>query len=402
MAPNLELGVGVALGALITVFVLWSVRAFARRGTQVGIEHPGTLQVAKRILEQLDMFCLILDETGNPIYANHAAREYDGSTDLDRQLRRPRMQEIVFRVLATGEPYTREPKKPNSPDAVHVTIAPLDDYHVVVFAHDLGEEQRVYAMRRDFIANMSHELKTPIAAIGLLTEAILEAAEDPELVQKFAEKLGTESRRLGELSRDVIRLSEAQASLSKEERERIDLREIVYKEVRRHRDLAEGHGITITVQDESRRPQETIIFGRRSALKIAVGNLITNAINYSPEGGEVRVGMRDIDGEFAIQVSDEGPGIAPEHQPRIFERFFRVDEGRSRELGGSGLGLSIVRNTMRAHGGEVSVESAPGEGAVFTLTFPLALSMSMRKQKKTQKQRVDRARQGTQQQEEQA
>lgn len=260
----------------------------------------------------------------------------------------------------------------------------------------------MYAMRRDFIANMSHELKTPIAAIGLLTEAILEAAEDPELVQKFAEKLGTESRRLGELSRDVIRLSEAQASLSKEERERIDLREIVYKEVRRHRDLAEGHGITITVLDESRRPQETIIFGRRSALKIAVGNLITNAINYSPEGGEVRVGMRDIDGEFAIQVSDEGPGIAPEHQPRIFERFFRVDEGRSRELGGSGLGLSIVRNTMRAHGGEVSVESAPGEGAVFTLTFPLALSMSMRKQKKTQKQRVDRARQGTQQQEEQA
>ena len=393
MTPLIELGVGILVGAITTLFIVWGVRSYQRRLTFTSADSVETLKVAKRILEELDQFGLILDETGNPIYANHVAREYDGSTDLDRLLREPQMQSIVFDVLAKGEPYTRDPKRPDAPDAVSLRIAPLDDYHVVVFAADQGEAQRVHALRRDFIANMSHELKTPIAAIGLLTEAILEASDDPAMVQNFAAKLGRESQRLGALSRDVIRLSEAQASLSNEERERIELRQLVTQQIDEHRDLAEGHGVTLHLIDDTRRPQETVIFGRRSALGIAVANLIINAIAYSPEGEAVTVRIGDHDGAFAVRVTDSGPGIAPEYQSRIFERFFRVDPGRSRDLGGSGLGLSIVRNTMRAHGGDVTVHSEIGQGSTFELTFPLALSATMRKKKKTQKSRVDRARQ---------
>lgn len=392
MTPHLELGAGILLGALATLFIVWGIHSYRTRQTFSSADSVETLNVAKRILEEGDMFCVILDETGTPVYANQAAREYDGSTDLDRQLRDPNIQSIVFNVLATGEPYTRDPKSPDAPDAVSLRISPLDDYHVVVFAADRGEAQRVHAMRRDFIANMSHELKTPIAAIGLLTEAIIEASDDPDMVQNFATKLGRESKRLGALSRDVIRLSEAQSSLSNEDRERIDLPMLVREQVARLTELAVGHRVTIKVIDETRKPQETVIFGRKTAIGIAVGNLLTNAISYSPERGVVTVNIGDRDGEFAVVVTDQGPGIAPEHQPRVFERFFRVDSGRSRELGGSGLGLSIVRNTMRAHGGDVTVESTPGEGASFGLKFPLALSATMRKKKRTQKSRVDRAR----------
>jgi len=392
MTPQIELGVGIIIGALTAVFVVWAVHEWKSKQTFTSADSVETLKVAKRILEELDMFCLILDETGNPVYANQAAREYDGTTDLDRQLRRPRMQSIIFKVLATGEPYTRDPRRPDAPDAISMRITQLDEYHVVVFAHDLGEQQRVLAMRRDFIANMSHELKTPIAAIGLLTEAISEAADDPKRVQSFAQKLSRESKRLGELSKDVIKLSEAQASLSSEDREKIDLVKMVQHEVGQLTELALGHRVQLKLIDATKRPQECIIFGRRSALGSSVTNLITNAIAYSPQGGTVTVKLEDEDGQFTMKVKDKGPGIDPQYHSRIFERFFRVDPGRSRELGGSGLGLSIVRNTMRAHGGDVTVKSELGKGSTFKLRLPLELSATMRKKKKTQKQLVNRAR----------
>lgn len=392
MTPQIELGVGIIIGALTAVFVVWAVHEWKSKQTFTSADSVETLKVAKRILEELDLFCLILDETGNPVYANQAAREYDGTTDLDRQLRRPRMQSIIFKVLATGEPYTRDPRRPDAPDAISMRITQLDEYHVVVFAHDLGEQQRVLAMRRDFIANMSHELKTPIAAIGLLTEAISEAADDPKRVQSFAQKLSRESKRLGELSKDVIKLSEAQASLSSEDREKIDLVKMVQHEVGQLTELALGHRVQLKIIDATKRPQECIIFGRRSALGSSVTNLITNAIAYSPQGGTVTVKLEDEDGQFTMKVKDKGPGIDPQYHSRIFERFFRVDPGRSRELGGSGLGLSIVRNTMRAHGGDVTVKSELGKGSTFKLRLPLELSATMRKKKKTQKQLVNRAR----------
>ena len=247
-------------------------------------------------------------------------------------------------------------------------------------------------MRRDFIANMSHELKTPIAAIGLLSEAIVEGADDPRTVLEFARKLQGESERLNELTKNVIRLSEAQASLSSEDIEPVDLRRLAQDEVTSLEEFAANNAVSLVFTDSTAGRSEAELTGRAAALRSAVSNLLTNAIAHSPKGGTVYVSLRHLDGECLLTVRDEGPGIDVQYHSRIFERFFRVDPARSRSLGGTGLGLSIVRNTMLAHGGSVSVESSPGNGATFTLRLPLAMSPSMREKKRSRKQRVDRAR----------
>lgn len=392
MTPQIEFGVGLLIGVLIALFATWALRLHGARERFSSADSGKTISVAQKIIDELAAFSVILDETAMPVYANTAARQYDGSTDLDRQLRTPEMQQIVFEVLATGEPFTKKPDNPHAADAVKLHIFQLDDYHVVVLADDLGEAQRVHAMRRDFIANMSHEFKTPIAAIGLLTEAIQKAAGDPETVQHFATKLGKESKRLGELSRDVIRLSEAQSSLAAEDREKIDLKALVQSEIEQHAEFALQHGVRFQLKDQTKKRQEAIILGRRSALGIAFSNLLTNAVMHSPSEEVVEITLTQHKDNFLVAVTDHGEGIEPQYLSRIFERFFRVDPARSREAGGTGLGLSIVRNTMRAHGGDVEVWSELGDGATFVLSFPLTLSAAMRRRKKSQKLKVDKAR----------
>ncbi len=226
-------------------------------------------------------------------------------------------------------------------------------------------------MRRDFIANVSHELKTPIAAISLLSEAVLEAADEPEIVRSFAKKLRKESRRLGDLSRDIIQLSEAQTSLQPEDREPVSLAAIVRAEVEAHQEFAAQQGIEIVLTDPEALAEDPVTLGRPTSIGTVIANLLTNAIRHSPEGASVGIGMEIEGSDCRITVTDQGEGIAAEHLPRIFERFYRVDTARSRDGGGTGLGLSIARHTMRAHGGDISVWSQPGVGSSFTLTFPV-------------------------------
>lgn len=392
MTPQIEFGIGLIVGVLIAAFAIWSLRLHGARQRFSSADSGKTIAVTRKVIDELAAFCVILDESAMPVYANAAARQYDGSTGIDRQLRAPKMQQIVFEVLATGESFTKLPDNPRAADAVRLHIFQLDEYHVVVLADDLGEAQRVNTMRRDFIANMSHELKTPIAAIGLLAEAIQKASDDPETVQSFATKLGKESVRLGELSRDVIRLSEAQSPLSDEDREKVDLKGLVKHELEQHAEFALHHGVSFSLNDQTKKRQEAVILGRQSALGIAVSNLLTNAVMHSPKNGMIEVTLAQNKDEFLVAVQDHGPGIEPQHLSRVFERFFRVDPARSRDAGGTGLGLSIVRNTMRAHGGEVEVQSEPGAGATFTLSFPLTLSAAMRKRKKSQQLKIDKAR----------
>lgn len=391
MEAHSELGIGLAIGIAFGVVLALAFR-FWRAQLRMRKSEPAAVRTAKQILEEFETFSVILDETATLIYANQAAREYDGSTDLDRRLRSPKMQATVMRVLATGESVVKNPSDPASPGAIRFRIFPLDDYHVVLAGVDVGEQQRVFAMRRDFIANMSHELKTPIAAIGLLSEAIVEGADDPRTVLEFARKLQGESERLNELTKNVIRLSEAQASLSSEDIEPVDLRRLAQDEVTSLEEFAANNAVSLVFTDSTAGRSEAELTGRAAALRSAVSNLLTNAIAHSPKGGTVYVSLRHLDGECLLAVRDEGPGIDVQYHSRIFERFFRVDPARSRSLGGTGLGLSIVRNTMLAHGGSVSVESSPGNGATFTLRLPLAMSPSMREKKRSRKQRVDRAR----------
>ena len=361
-----SVALGIVVGAGTTVAIVGARAAGRRRAAEMRPELP---EIATTILDEIDTFAVILDASLTPVYANPTARHEQHVSG--EQIQHPDFLARARRVMTTGAPDTHEPDPGNPSDTVRIHIVRLQRRFVAVLAEDLGEEQRVNAMRRDFIANVSHELKTPIAAIGLLSEAVQQAADDPELVRGFAKSLVKESRRLGELSRDIIQLSEAQSTLRPEDREPVSLRDLVRSEVESHRGFAAQHGVELVVTDDGGIDREATILGRPTSLGSAVANLLSNAIRHSPEGGRVGVGMAFEKRGFVVTVTDQGEGIPPEHLPRIFERFYRVDGGRSRGEGGTGLGLSIARHTMRAHGGEVDVWSQPGVGSSFSLRFPL-------------------------------
>lgn len=360
---------GVLAGAGITLAIVGARRAGIRRSAEM---RPDLPEVATAILDEVETFAVVLDAALVPVYANSTARQERHITD--EQLTDPEFLGRVRRVMSTGISDTHEPDPDNPADTVRIHIVRLQRRFVVILAEDLGEEQRVNAMRRDFIANVSHELKTPIAAIGLLAEAVQQAADEPHVVRDFAKSMVKEARRLGELSRDIIQLSEAQSALRPEDREEVSIRDLVRGEVESHRSFAAQQNVELVITDDGDPDREATVFGRPTSLGAAVANLLSNAIKYSNDGGRVGIGMSFERKLFVVTVTDQGEGIAPEHLPRIFERFYRVDGSRSRggENGGTGLGLSIARHTMRAHGGDVDVWSQPGVGSSFTLTFPVA------------------------------
>ncbi|MGK0722789.1 sensor histidine kinase [Leucobacter sp. W1478] len=370
MTPTAIVLASVALGVLAGALATWvilSARAAGRRRAQA--MRPELPEVAVEILNSVDSFAVILDASLSVVYANPVAREDARVTG--EELRDPDFLHRARRVMTTGVPDTRLPDPEDPSDTVRVLIVRLQERFLAVFAFDLGEEQRVNAMRRDFIANVSHELKTPIAAIGLLSEAVLEGADEPDIVRNFARRLIKESRRLGDLSRDIIQLSEAQSTLRPEDREEVSLRAVVRTEVEAHRDFASQHGVSLVLTDIGDASGDLVTLGRPASIGTVLANLLSNAIRHSPEGGRVGIGIEATKRTCTITVTDQGEGIPPEHLPRIFERFYRVDTARSREGGGTGLGLSIARHTMRAHGGDIDVWSQPGVGASFILTFPV-------------------------------
>ncbi|GAA1316712.1 sensor histidine kinase [Leucobacter albus] len=331
----------------------------------------GLPETAPAILDGLDVFAVILDRDLRAVYANEVARKSENPTELGL-LRTIEFRKRAEGVLATGTPSHRDPK-PDDPGApVRTHVIRIEGDFLAVIAEDLAEEQRLTAMRRDFIANVSHELKTPIAAVGLLAEAVKEAADDPELVREFAASLVKESKRLADLSRDIIQLSEAQSTLRPEQLEHVDLRAVVEDEIDAHESFAERRGVDLVFIDSSTPKRTSAMQGRQSAIASAVANILSNAIRHSPAGASVRVRIAHKKRHFTVTITDAGPGIAPEHLERIFERFYRVDGARSRDDGGTGLGLSIARHSLRAHGGDVTVRSTPGEGSRFTLSFPLS------------------------------
>jgi two-component system sensor histidine kinase SenX3 len=245
---------------------------------------------------------------------------------------------------------------------------------VVLLLEDLSDQRRVDAVRRDFVANVSHELKTPVGALQLLAETVGEASDEPETVRRFAARMLVESSRLTRLVQELIDLSRLQGAEPMVSREDVNLDAVVAESADRVRLGAEKKGITIgVVGDPGVR-----VNGDRSQLVMAVSNLLDNAVAYSPPGTNVGVTVnRDETGDVvAIAVRDEGIGISRRNQQRIFERFFRVDPARSRETGGTGLGLAIVKHVATNHGGRVEVWSAEGAGSTFTLHIPVEQAAS--------------------------
>ena len=290
----------------------------------------------------------------------------------------PRMLELVRSVRRSGLADHATIERPGSTTAVPanlaVAVAPLRDGVVVVLARDISEERRIDLSRRDFVTNISHELKTPIGAIGLLSEAVEKASDDPEMVIRFATRMQRESARLAELVQQIITLSRLQSDDPLREARGIDVSVVVRRAVDRLASTARARHVTLTVSDKE--PGEVI--GDGPQLIDAVANLIGNAIAYSHEGARVAVTCarrKNGDDEvIEIAVTDNGIGIADADQERIFDRFFRVDPDRSRASGGTGLGLSIVKLVTEAHGGSVSVWSKVGSGSTFTLRLPALIS----------------------------
>ncbi|WNB85294.1 ATP-binding protein [Cellulomonas sp. ATA003] len=262
------------------------------------------------------------------------------------------------------------PRGPVGPARVmlQVRVAHVGPQHVLVLAEDRTEARRLEAIRRDFVVNVSHELKTPVGALSLLAETVQAAADDPEAVRRFSARMQQESARLSALVHEIIELSRLQVAGALNQPALVEVDAVLAEAVDRARTKATGKSISLHPGGEA----GLTVYGDHSLLVTAVRNLLDNAVAYSPVGTQVGAGVRRVGEMVEIAVVDQGIGIAPEDQDRVFERFYRVDPARSRDTGGTGLGLSIVKHVAADHGGEVAVWSRPGKGSTFTLRIPAA------------------------------
>jgi two-component system sensor histidine kinase SenX3 len=249
-----------------------------------------------------------------------------------------------------------------------VNVIPLiREQLVLVLLSDESQAQRIQDVRRDFVANVSHELKTPIGALLLLSEAVLGAKDDPAAVEKFATRMQIESKRLTDLVQEIINLSRLQDSDPLSVPSELIVRDLVNEAIDQSQVGAENRKIEILTGEVA----NGVVLGDREQLIMAIQNLVENAVNYSPEGTKVTVSSVVRDGIVTISITDQGIGIPENEKDRIFERFYRVDPARSRESGGTGLGLSIVKHVATKHGGEVSVWSVEDVGSTFSLKLPI-------------------------------
>jgi two-component system, OmpR family, sensor histidine kinase SenX3 len=296
-----------------------------------------------------------------PAYAmglvRHSRLAVDELLDLVRQVRRDGQIREAELILDQSTGSSRH---------VVARVAPLGSRLVLVLVDDRTRERRVEMIRRDFVANVSHELKTPVGALNLLAEAVAEAADDPEAVQRFSSRMRTESERLSRLVQQIIELSRLQADDPLDQVDPVPVDAVIERALDRVRVDATDKGVRLV----SNVAGDYSVIGNADQLAVAVGNLVQNAVAYSPVGTKVAVSAHP-DGDLVdISVVDQGVGIPASELDRIFERFYRVDPARARTTGGTGLGLSIVKHVAATHGGEVRVWSVEGEGSTFTLSLP--------------------------------
>lgn len=252
---------------------------------------------------------------------------------------------------------------------VAARVAPLGGSHVLLLVEDKSQARRVEEIRRDFVANVSHELKTPVGGLALLAEAVLNARDDPEAVSRFARRMQVESTRLTRLVQEIVDLSRLQVADTLKDPERVDMSASADEAVERSRLAAEDKRIDLALVTAP----DCYVWGEPELLITAIRNLIGNAVAYSDPHTRVAIRVSSgADDLVLVAVTDQGQGIPASDQQRIFERFYRVDEARSRATGGTGLGLAIVKHVCENHGGEVTVWSEPGRGSTFTMRLPSA------------------------------
>jgi len=364
----IALGVGLLIGAG-GVFVF--VRA-AQHGERVAaVASPRVPDGVDQVMETLESAGVVLDPSNNVVAASPGAQAL--GLVADRRLVHHEIERLVDRARRDGDPVSEEHVLRRGPFGraqvhLHVRAALLGSRYVLLLVRDDTEAVRLEEVRRDFIANVSHELKTPIGAVGVLADALAQAADDPAQVKRFADRLSLEGKRLQRITRDIIQLSRLQSVDLVERPRPVLIDEVVAAAVDAQRVEAAAGDVAIVMGDAS----GARVMGDEATLTTAVENLVSNAVHYSPRGGRVGVGVTVADGAVQISVTDQGIGIPEGEVDRVFERFYRVDPARSRNTGGSGLGLAIVKHIIQNHGGDVSVWSQTGRGSTFTIRLPEA------------------------------
>ena len=333
---------------------------------------PSSLpELLLKTLNTLDRDSLILDKNGNAIFTTN---NIDKLNILkDGKIFSEEFLALIRVVRRTGEKQEASFELPRGPIGegkreIQVSISMLSENGLVlIIIDDEGEKQRIDAVRRDFITNISHELKTPITALSLNSDALLEVKNDPDQVVRFADRIKQQAGRLNDLVQEIINLSKLQDADPLDVARNVNILDVVKEAINQCETNAEARKISINLEKED----AAVVLGNRDQLVMAVHNLIENAINYSSQGTNVTIVVEVNEEIVEITVKDQGIGIAQSEIDRIFERFYRVDPARSRATGGTGLGLSIVKHVAQNHGGEIKVWSAPGVGSTFSLRLPM-------------------------------
>jgi two-component system sensor histidine kinase SenX3 len=366
--------IGVIAGLIGLSLGIFGVLAFRvseqqRQLVDVEFEEPSLPDGAAEVLAVVGRAFVVVDAIDGVVRASPAAYAYGlvrGHTLVHQQL-----LEMTAKVRRDGVILEQQLELPRGPlgqgtIVVQVRAAMIAEEYILLLADDRTEITRTEEVRNDFVANVSHELKTPVGAISLLAEALESSADDPEAVRRFAKRMHKESARLAALVQDIIELSRLQGANVAQQGRPVDINTVVSEAVDRSQLPAESKNIRLVVGGRA----DSLVYGDQDLLVTALRNLIDNAVRYSPENTKVGIGIRAKDGLVAVSVTDQGEGLSPEDQERIFERFYRVDAARSRHTGGTGLGLSIVKHVISNHGGEVTVWSQPGQGSTFTIRLP--------------------------------
>ncbi|MDX3802261.1 sensor histidine kinase [Streptomyces sp. AK04-3B] len=383
---------GVLTGVIAVLAFRWSERE-QKRPTRTSLHTDPMLPPGvDTVLSVLRSSAVVLDEADAVVKASSAAYALGlvrgGRLSVEPMLKMARDTRRDGEIRQVELDLPRRGTGRGEALAVSARVAPLGSRLVLLLVEDLTEARRIEAVRRDFVANVSHELKTPVGALSLLSEAVMDASEDPEAVERFAGRMQIEATRLTSLVQELIDLSRVQNDDPLEDAEPVGVAELVAEAVDRCRHQAGAKQITMASNvgapdgpDPSGVPLEDDacglrVWGNRGQLAAALGNLVENAVNYSPARTRVGIAARRVSApggdQIEIAVTDQGIGISDKDKERIFERFYRVDPARSRATGGTGLGLAIVKHVAASHGGEVTVWSAENQGSTFTLRLPEA------------------------------
>lgn len=377
MEPSLLVALSLIFGVAVGAALVSLIHFAARRGERAVMAVSGGVpDGVDQVIDALESAGVVLDPSNNVVKASPGALAF--GLVWNQALVHPELVALVDRVRRSGESITEEVQLARGPfgDAnvfLFVRVARLGSRFVLLLAEDHTESYRLDEVRRDFVANISHELKTPIGAVGLLAEALQAASDDPEQVRRFAKRLTKESDRLARITREIIELSRLQAADALTKPEIVDIDQVVAAAIDQNRVIADRHGIALVSGGDAGAE----VYGDEPMLVAALQNLVSNAVQYSPNSSRVGVGVSHSDGIVEISVTDQGIGIPEEDLDRVFERFYRIDPSRARNTGGTGLGLSIVKHVVQNHGGDVRVWSQQGKGSTFTIRLPEASNASL-------------------------